>query len=124
MCEEHQPGPDLGRRPLLALLGLGAVTTACGSSAGDDQRKASAPATAQASPDGGDGALRRGLHQVDGHHRDAREAGRLDRELLEPGGTGLHVVVATDLDHDAIGADLFGEHVLIDAVAVQNGGGL
>lgn len=63
MCEEHQPGPgagravgpDLRRRPLLALLGIGAVTTACGSSAGDDQRQASAPTTPGASG-GGDGA--------------------------------------------------------------------
>ena len=53
MCEEHQPGPGLGRRPLLALLGLGAVTTACGSSAGDDQRQASAPTTPDASGGGG-----------------------------------------------------------------------
>ncbi|WP_445256346.1 M15 family metallopeptidase [Nocardioides aurantiacus] len=57
MCEEHQPGPGLGRRPLLAILGLGAVTTACGSSGGDDQRRASAPTTPGASSgdDGGGG---------------------------------------------------------------------
>ncbi|ROR92974.1 M15 family metallopeptidase [Nocardioides aurantiacus] len=56
MCEEHESGAGVGRRPLLAMLGLGAVTTACGSSAGDDQRRASAPTTAGTTPGGKGGS--------------------------------------------------------------------
>ncbi|KQT90863.1 hypothetical protein ASG49_14135 [Marmoricola sp. Leaf446] len=74
MCEEHQSGAGVGRRPLLAMLGLGAVTTACGSSAGDDQRRASAPTTPDAA--GGDGG---------GSGKDAAPVAEPDMAVDPPG---------------------------------------
>ena len=80
MCEEHQPGPGLGRRPLLAILGLGAVTTACGSSAGEDQRTASAPTTPGASS-GGDGGGAKSAAPAGGPDMAVDPPGRLEGAL-------------------------------------------